>query len=129
MIEKFRKLKENRTYTLPTDFDSIDQLTEIFLDIVKTEKYNLYLGQWLCDCVCKFPDEPLIWLFRSMLARKNNNPQIALHYIKQAFKFSGNSALFNEISAIYNQLGDERRSMLAKEQAKYKKHVEDTTCS
>ncbi|MCR5563024.1 MAG: glycosyltransferase family 92 protein [Desulfovibrio sp.] len=128
-IKKYEELKKISAKQLPTDFNSISELTDFFIKIINSKHFLPYIEEWLCNCVCKFPDEPLIWLFRSMLARKTNNPNLALHHIKQAFKFSGSSSLFNELAAVYSQLGDDKRKEFALEQARYKKHVEETTCA
>lgn len=128
-VKFYNKLINKKTISLPSNFDAIKDMTDLFMNFINSKKLIPYLDNWLCDCVCKFQDEPLIWLFRAMLARKNNNFTLALHHIKQAFKFSGNSILFMELAAIYEKLGDEQRKLFALEQAKYKKHVEDTTCA
>ena len=107
-----------------TSFDIVRKIR----NAIKIKKLHNTLNILLCDCACIFPDDPMIWYFRSVLARQNGLNDLALYFIKQASKLSGSSTVYFEVARVYDSLGQSELCARANEQALYKKHVEETTC-
>lgn len=126
--ELFSSLKNHTISAIRADFSSVSELTSFFINALKLKKLHNSLDILLCDCACVFYEEPMIWYFRSVLARQRGANQLALHYIKQASKLSGSSTIYFELARVYEGLGQTELSVRATEQALYKKHVEETTC-
>lgn len=83
----------------------------------------------LCEASLVFEDEPLIWVLRSISSRLRGNTARALHCIREASKFSGNSIVYFELAQVYEAMGDGERAAMARAQGEFKKMVEETTCA
>ncbi|MDR1856654.1 MAG: glycosyltransferase family 92 protein [Desulfovibrio sp.] len=127
-LDLFSLLKMKAVSTIPVDFTSINDLTCFFIKSIEHKVLYDSLEISLCDCACKFQEEPMIWYFRSVLSRMRGDNELALHFIKQASKLSGSSTVYFELARVYQALGLLEHSHAAEEQAKYKKQVEDATC-
>lgn len=125
----FSSLQNKKLFVIPTEFDSVEDLTAFFITALEHKHLHDSLEILLCNCACKFHEEPMIWYFRSVISRLQNNNELALHFIKQASKLSGSSTIYFELSRVYAASGQLEHSRRAEEQAKYKKHIEDTTCA
>ena len=82
-----------------------------------------------CYASCIFFEEPMIWYFRSVFSRIQNDMKRALHCIYVALKLSGSSTIYYEYSNILSAMGDHEKARLARKHADYKKYVEDTKCA
>ena len=124
----YARLRNHKSAAMSADFSSVAEMAEFFINALKIKKLHNTLNVLLCDCACIFPDDPMIWYFRSVLARQNGLNDLALHFIKQASKLSGSSTVYFEVARVYDSLGQSELCVRANEQALYKKHVEETTC-
>lgn len=114
---------------MSADFSSVAEMTEFFINAIRIKKMHDILSILLCDCAYLFPEEPMVWYFRSVIARQNGLNSLALHFIMQASKLSGSSTIYFEVARVYDALGQAELSIRANEHGLYKKHVEDTTCA
>lgn len=125
----FARLRDHKSPVMSADFSSVTEMTEFFMNAIKVKKLYETLSILLCDCACLFSEEPMVWYFRSVIARQNGLNSLALHFIMQASKLSGSSTIYFEVARVYEALGQAELSIRANEQGLYKKHVEDTTCA
>ena len=125
----FARLRDHKSPVMSADFSSVAEMTEFFMNAIKVKKLYQTLSILLCDCACLFSEEPMVWYFRSVIARQNGLNSLALHFIMQASKLSGSSTIYFEVARVYEALGQAELSIRANEQGLYKKHVEDTTCA
>ena len=125
----FARLRDCKSNAVSADFSSVAEMTEFFINAIRIKKMHDILSILLCDCACLFPEEPMVWYFRSVIARQNGLNSLALHFIMQASKLSGSSTIYFEVARVYDALGQAELSIRANEQGLYKKHVEDTTCA
>lgn len=117
--------------TPPTPYpvpETVAALVETGMNMLEARAFQ-NLEILLCEASLVFEDEPLIWVLRSIAARLRGNGVRALHCIREASRYSGNSVVYFELARVYEALGDVDRAAGAREQGEYKKSVEEATCA